>query len=120
MNIKRIHAPNAEIAVVDSREILIRTVQDALDIMATIHYEHACDAIIFYKEAFPEAFFDLKTGLAGEILQKFATYQMKFAVIGDFNGYKSKALQDFIRESNRGSSVFFLSTEQEAVAALQK
>lgn len=120
MNIKMIHAPGVEIAVISSREVLIKTVQDALDIMATIHYEHSCDAIVFSKEAFPEAFFDLKTGLAGEILQKFTTYQMKFAVVGDFSGYKSKALQDFMRKSNRGSSVFFLPTEQEAVTALQK
>jgi Domain of unknown function (DUF4180) len=54
--------------------------------------------------------FRLQTGLAGEIFQKFSNYNFKLAVVGDFSKYKSKNLQDFIRESNEGNIVFFAET----------
>ncbi|WP_083996437.1 DUF4180 domain-containing protein [Desulfosporosinus acididurans] len=54
-----------------------------------------------------EDFFDLKTKLAGEILQKFVNYHVRIAIVGDFSGYKSKSLKDFIYESNNGKDVFF-------------
>ncbi|MFC2347384.1 MAG: DUF4180 domain-containing protein [Bacteroides sp.] len=54
-------------------------------------------------------FFDLKTKIAGNILQKFAQYQMPLIIVGDFSKYKSKSLNDFIFESNKGSQVNFVS-----------
>lgn len=60
----------------------------------------------------------LSTGIAGEILQKFVNYQCKLAIFGDYSGYTSKPLKDFIYESNNGSHVFFVETEEEAVIAL--
>ncbi len=99
-------------------EILITDVQSALDLMATVRYETGADRIILDKTAICEEFFDLKTKLAGEILQKFTNYQVKLAIVGDFSVYTSKSLRDFIYESNHGKDVFFLSTEEEAAARL--
>ncbi len=42
----------------------------------------------------------------------------KLAIIGDFSGYTSKPLKDFIYESNNGKDVFFVGSEQEAVERL--
>jgi hypothetical protein len=55
-------------------------------------------------------FFDLRTRLAGEILQKFVNYGFRVAVLGDISAEvaRSEALRDFVRESNRGSTVWFL------------
>ncbi len=58
------------------------------------------------------------SGIAGEILQKFINYHAKLAIIGDFSGYTSKPLKDFIYESNNGKDVFFVGSEQEAVERL--
>jgi hypothetical protein len=99
-------------------EILITDVQSALDLMATVRYETGADRIILDKRAICEEFFDLKTKLAGEILQKFTNYQVKLVIVGDFSVYTSKSLRDFIYESNHGKDVFFLSTEEEAAARL--
>jgi hypothetical protein len=54
-------------------------------------------------------FFELHSGLAGEILQKAANYGYKFAIIGDIGQHvaASGALRDFVRECNRGTSIFF-------------
>ncbi|GHV02316.1 hypothetical protein FACS1894211_13500 [Clostridia bacterium] len=103
-------------AVLDN--VPIPDAQTALDLIAEVGYYDACDRIAVRKEAFPRAFFDLKTGMAGEILQKFSNYSKKLAIIGDFADRSSAALRDFIRECNRGHSVFFVPTEEDAVARL--
>jgi len=59
-------------------------------------------------------FFDLKTGFAGEILQKFSNYKVKLAIIGDFSSFTSKSLRDFILESNKHGHINFVSTIDEA------
>jgi len=71
------------------------------------------------QEAICEDFFRLKTGLAGEILQKFVNYRMKIAIVGDFSIYTSKSLKDFIYESNKGKHIFFVPSEKEAIEKLR-
>ncbi len=105
------------IAVLDSEQRIL-SVQDILDRMATLGYEHGITAMIVHAESLGENFFSLKTGYAGEILQKFSNYQMKLGIVGDFSGYTSKPLQDFIRECNSGNRVFFKGSEEEAVQAI--
>ena len=55
-------------------------------------------------------FFDLRTGVAGTMLQKFVTYRFRVAVLGDFAelASKSESLQAFIVEQNRGGAIWFL------------
>ena len=98
MKINIVKENNTEIAIINSSELLIKDVQSALDFIATIQYETGCKKIILNKSAISEAFFDLSTRLAGEILQKFINYHVKIAIIGDFSIYTSKSLKDFIYE----------------------
>jgi hypothetical protein len=55
------------------------------------------------------AFFRLKTGLAGDVCQKFVNYGVRLAIVGDVSAHiaKSKAFADFVRESNRGKQIWF-------------
>jgi len=107
------------VAVLRSWETPITQSGDAMDLIASARYETGCEALILPKASLSEDFFRLSTGLAGEVLQKFVNYGMRVAILGNFSGYTSKPLQDFIRESNRGNTVFFLSTEAEALEKLQ-
>lgn len=118
MNITTLEKNGVNIAVVRSGDVLITDVQSALDFMATVSYETGCDRILVSKSAISEPFFDLKTRLAGDILQKFINYRTKIAIIGDFSGYTSQSLKDFIYESNKGKDIFFLSDEDQAVEKL--
>jgi len=118
MKITKVETNGVHIAIVISNEILIEDVQSALDLMATVHYEAGCDRIIINKSLISERFFDLKTRLAGEILQKFTNYRVKVAIVGDFSVYSSQSLKDFIYESNNGNAIFFLPTEQQAIEKL--
>ena len=55
-------------------------------------------------------FFRLRTGVAGEFLQKCANYRLRLAVLGDISEQvaASDALRDLVRESNRGGQCWFL------------
>lgn len=116
MNIKTIN----DIAIVNSDEMIIKDTQTAIDFIMTIKYETNCSKIALNKSAIIEDFFILSKGLAGEILQKFINYQIKFAIIGDYSKYTSKPLKDFIYESNNGKDIFFVANEDEAIKMLSK
>lgn len=81
-----------------------------LDLMATCWYEGYI-GIIIQQESLPVGFFDLKSGLAGEILQKFSNYRMRIVIEGDFRQIKSKSFAAFITECNRGGDVCFSDRE---------
>ena len=112
-------AEGTNIAEITSDKILIRTIQDALDLMVNCVYQGA-DKIILHQENIVPEFFDLKTRLAGEILQKFSNYRARLAIVGDFTDVKSKSLRDFIRESNKHGQVVFVTTTEEAKEKLAK
>ncbi|UQZ35957.1 DUF4180 domain-containing protein [Paenibacillus sp. PK3_47] len=120
MNISKLEVNGVSVAVVNSSETVIIDVQSALDFMATVRYETGCDRIVMDKSLLSESFFDLKTRLAGEILQKFVNYYVKAAVVGDFSVYSNKSLKDFIYECNNGKDFFFLSDEQQALDKLSR
>jgi hypothetical protein len=100
------------------RTVVISSTGDILDLIAEASYLEHAQCILIYKESLPDRFFDLKTGFAGEVLQKFSNYSMKLAVVGDFSGYTSRSLKDFIRESNRGKQVYFKPDLDSALDAL--
>lgn len=118
MDIKTFKLDTTEIAIVNSDEVCISDVQTALDLMMTIYYETGSRSIVINKEAVIEDFFVLSTKIAGQILQKFINYQFKLAIVGDFSGYTSKPLKDFIYESNNGRDIFFVSSEKDAIEKL--
>lgn len=120
MNIRTETIDETVVAFVESDEVLITDVQSALDLMATVRYETGADRMALQKAALDERFFLLSSRLAGDILQKFVNYQMKVAIVGDFSGYSSKPLRDFICESNSGHHVFFVSSEAEAAQKLAR
>jgi len=107
------------IAVINSQEILIKDVSSALDLIANVSYETKCYRMAINKSAVAEEFFDLKTKLAGDILQKFINYDTKLAIYGDYSMYTSKALRDFIYESNNGNDIYFVADEESAIEKLK-
>ncbi|SFF11633.1 protein of unknown function [Paenibacillus algorifonticola] len=118
MNITIDQLGSSKVAVIESSDVIIRDVQDALDLMASVNYNYECHKIMLQKANLTEDFFELKTRLAGEILQKYVNYKVKLAIVGDFDTYDSKSLKDFIYECNNGKQVLFLRDKQEAVHAL--
>lgn len=87
----------------------LKSVRDATDLIGDARSQSA-QIVVVPISRFGDEFFDLKTRIAGEFLQKFVTYGLRIVLLGDLSELASKsvALRDFIRESNRGNSIWFL------------
>ncbi len=93
------------------------TAGDILDLMGDAIHQGA-NALIIHQQDLPSGFFELRNGIAGEILQKFSNYQMKLAIIGEFGQFNSHTLNAFIMECNRGRHIFFVGTHEQALERL--
>lgn len=100
--------------------VKITNADDILQLMVDARYSNSVESMIIYAKSLSSEFFELKSGIAGEILQKFSNYRMKLAIIGDFSEIKSKSLRDFIRESNNRKIISFVSTLNEALSIFDK
>ncbi|NPD46329.1 MULTISPECIES: DUF4180 domain-containing protein [unclassified Lentimicrobium] len=117
MEIKTHLTPSTKIAELISDKKLVNSVEEGFQIMIDLYYQDY-DKIIMQEYHFNAKFFDLKTRIFGDLLQKFSNYKVKLAIIGKFSKYESKSFQDFIKESNQQKRVFFLSNLEEAIHQL--
>lgn len=120
MTIRQVAMGDKVIAVIEGEEQCIATPQDALDVMATVRYTADADQVIFQKHHFAPDFYSLRTGLLGEVLQKFTNYRLRLAIVGDFTAIQSKPMRDFIYECNQGRQVCFAATQAEALERLSQ
>jgi hypothetical protein len=95
--------------------------QDALDLIGEA-LSRGSELILLPVERLDENFFQLKTGLAGQLLQKFVQYRRRLVILGDISGplAQSKAFRDFVYETNRGTQVWFLENLQELDERLKR
>lgn len=107
-----------KVVVVHSEEVCIHNGNDALDLFMNLSYHTGHKRFAINESALDPDFFVLRTGIAGDILQKFSNYQWKLAIYGDFSSVPPGPLQDFIRESNQGKDIFFLPDVDAAVNKL--
>lgn len=117
MKIEIVETGKSKIAKLASDQIEIKNTGDALDLMGNCYNQKATKLIVDEKNIVPE-FFDLKTGILGDILQKFITYNFQLAIVGDFSKFESKNFQDFIYESNKIGRIVFVGSEDEATGKL--
>lgn len=103
---------DTKVAEIISDKVIMRTIEDGLELIGNLYYQ-GYDKIIIYDHNITPDFFYLKTKIAGDILQKFAQYQMSLTIIGDFSKYNSDRLNEFIYESNKGKQINFLSHYEE-------
>ncbi|MFG2359558.1 DUF4180 domain-containing protein [Streptomyces sp. NPDC048521] len=61
-------------------------------------------------ERIADEFFRLRSGVAGAVVQKFANYRLRLAVVGDISRHvaDSTALRDFVYEADQGGRLWFL------------
>lgn len=110
---------NTKIAELYADQIGLTSLDDAVDMLGNLYYQ-GFESVIIHKNQLNPEFFDLKTGLAGDILQKFSNYRIRLAIVGDFSEFSSKSLNDFIYECNQGRQIAFVSTINEALTVLAR
>ena len=117
MNIETHIINDTEIAEIVSADVIIKSAEDGLDLLGNIYYQGFDKIIVHEKNVTPD-FFDLKNGLAGEILQKFSNYRIRLALVGDFSSYSGKSIKDFIYESNNTGHINFVPSVEQALKVL--
>lgn len=114
MEFNVIKVDDGNFLIIDSNNLILTDIASALDIISIAGYDYNCSNVVIKENNICKDFFDLKTNIAGEILQKFVNYGLKIAIIGDFSKYSSKSLKDFIYECNSGKNIFFVKDVEEA------
>jgi len=97
----------------------IRTPQDFLDLLAW-GGENQTNLFVLKDMNFVAKFYDLKTGLAGEVLQKLSNYGARLAIVGTFEMVMGERFRELMSESNTGSQVRFARNREEAISWLMK
>ncbi len=108
MEVKR-HSPNM-VELVSSE--IINDSQEMLDFMMN----NSAKVYIIQIEHLPNDILQLSNGKLGDILQKISNYQKKLGILGDFENIKSKAMRDFIYESNKTGQIVFKNSLNELMA----
>ncbi|MES2652470.1 MAG: DUF4180 domain-containing protein [Bacteroidota bacterium] len=119
MNIEIHQQGEIKIAEPIANNLLITNAEDGLQLLVDLYYQDF-NKIILHEENIIADFFDLTTGLAGEILQKFSNFRVQLAIVGNFDKYPGKSIRDFIFESNKGRLINFLPSVEEAKERLFK
>jgi len=88
--------------IVECRESIGST-GDALGLISAC-VEHDAARILLADLHLPAAFFDLRSGFAGEFLQKLANYRIQLAVVFSDVTSHGERFQQFVLEARRGRS----------------
>ena len=92
----------------------IKTTSDFLGVLAN----STGKTVAINKESLTDDFYELKTGIAGEFLQKVSNYGRRLMILGDFSELTSHSLRSFIHESNHGGTVLFVPDVETGVELL--
>ena len=113
MSFRLRESDNAKYIECNGTDFVIRSEQDILDLVAVCGENETPNVIIYEANLSPD-FFDLKTGLAGALFQKFANYHMRGAGVISFSHIKSERFKELIFESNRGNLFRFFEDKEAA------
>lgn len=91
----------------------LRRDRDAVDLMSEA-LGRGANFIVIPVERLGDDFFRLETHIAGEVIQRFAMYKVRVAILGDISRHvaESKSLRDFVYELNRGNQCWFVDREE--------
>jgi uncharacterized protein DUF4180 len=105
---------NRQVLVCASDGKRLKSERDALDLIGEA-MQQGSEWVLVPVERLDEAFFHLKTRLAGEIIQKFVMYRRHLVILGDISQYKAqrRAFRDFVYEADLGNDVWFVMNLQE-------
>jgi hypothetical protein len=74
---------------------------DALALVAAC-FEHDAQAVLLEDHVLPPAFFELRTGFAGEFLQKLENYQIRLAAVFPSERAYAERFREFLAEAKSG------------------
>jgi len=113
---KIVQTLKGNIAIIEDETEVIRDTDSFLSLIIS----PGTEIVAIKKEHLDPEFFNLKSRIAGELLQKVSKYRMKLIILGDYSGIISQSLKDFIFESNKTGRIVFTDNLEEAIQQLKK
>lgn len=91
---------------------------DALDLIGEAMGAEA-DVVVVPADRVADAFYTLGSGIAGQVVLKFAGYRVRLVVVGDLTErLTSDSFRAFVYEINKGKDIWFLADQRELAARL--
>ena len=76
------------------------------------------DRVLLGEDQMDPAFFDLSSGVAGDLVQKCVNYRIRVALVAPDLSRRSERFREFARESLRGRAFVVVPSREEALARL--
>lgn len=104
----------------DEQGPLINGESDAMDVIGDAFGQEAEVVAVPVKRLGPE-FFELRSGVAGAVVQKFANYRLHLVVVGDVERRTTSSgpVADWVREADRGRQLWFVADHDELERRLE-
>lgn len=83
--------------------------------LVTACIEQGAGSLMLDHGSLPDTFFDLSTGVAGEIVGRITLYGIRTAIVVPDLTVHSRAFQDFAHEANRSAQFRFFGARREAM-----
>jgi len=115
MKTETIKTVKGELSCFEIDDKMINSVADFMELLVNC----PTNVMVIKKNNLNDSFFDLKTGVAGEILQKVSNYKKRLIILGNFENFTSKSLNDLIYECNKSGTVIFAKDLNNAVNLLK-
>lgn len=113
MNFKVVEKSDKKYIEIASAERPLYTEQDAVDII-TLCFENNAFLLMLHAGIFSEDFFKLRTGVAGQMLQKFTNYRAKVAILVTGEEKIRGKFKELLTEANRGNDFRVFGSAAEA------
>jgi hypothetical protein len=99
---------------VKSSSVKINSEQDALDLIS-LCFEHGINIMVINDTVLSDDFFNLKTGIAGAIIQKLVNYSIKTGIVILNERDVNERFKEFALEANKGNNfrIFYNSSDTE-------
>lgn len=117
------HIEGVPVFMLDAEGPPIKDDREAVDLIVSAgKYGAGAEWTVIPVDRLGDDFFELSTRKAGAIVQKFVQYNMGFVAIGDISDRvaASESLAAWVRESNRGKDIWFVSNVDELRTKLAK
>lgn len=113
MNYKVIEKGTAKYIEVISAQSPLSSEQDAVDLIALCK-ENDSDLLLLHSQALSEDFFKLRTGVAGQMIQKWITYHLKTAAVIPNELVNQGRFKEMALETNKSNHFRIFETRDEA------
>lgn len=97
----------------------VEDAQDALELVVICH-ENDTNLVMLYEDNLSPDFFRLKSGVAGDILQKLVNYHIKTALVMDTARIGEGRFKEMMLEANQGSHFRVFDNKMHAAAWLAR